>query len=128
MSPNMQAFLAFLQYFVAALILLGAFLAVYVRVTPYNEFELIQQNNAAAAISLAGACIGFALPMAAAIYLTHDLLEMVKWAIITGAAQIAVFTLLRRFAPAIEQGHTAPAIFMCAMSVATGVLNAVCIS
>ena len=124
----MQAFLAFLQYFVAALILLGAFLAVYVRVTPYNEFELIQQNNAAAAISLAGACIGFALPMAAAIYLTHDLLEMVKWAIITGAAQIAVFTLLRRFAPAIEQGHTAPAIFMCAMSVATGVLNAVCIS
>lgn len=128
MSTTMQAFLAFLQYFVAALLLLGAFLAVYVRVTPYNEFELIQQNNAAAAISLAGACIGFALPMAAAIYLTHDLLEMVKWAAITGAAQIAVFTLLRRFAPAIEQGHTAPAIFMCAMSVATGVLNAVCIS
>lgn len=128
MSPNMQAFLAFLQYFVAALLLLGAFLAVYVRVTPYNEFELIKQDNAAAAISLAGACIGFALPMAAAIYLTHDLLEMIKWAVITGAAQIAVFTLLRRFAPAIEQGHTAPAIFMCAMSVATGVLNAVCIS
>lgn len=124
----MQAFLAFLQYFVAALLLLGAFLAVYVRVTPYNEFELIGQNNAAAAISLAGACIGFALPMAAAIYFTHDLLEMLKWAAITGAAQIAVFTLLRRFAPAIEQGHTAPAIFLCAMSVATGVLNAVCIS
>jgi putative membrane protein len=124
----MQALLAFLQYFVTALLLLGAFLAVYVRVTPYNEFELIGQNNAAAAISLAGACIGFALPMAAAIYFTHDLLEMVKWAAITGAAQIAVFTLLRRFAPAIEQGHTAPAIFLCAMSVATGVLNAVCIS
>ncbi len=128
MSPNMQAFLAFLQYFVAALLLLGAFLAVYVRVTPYNEFELIGQNNAAAAISLAGACIGFALPMAAAIYFTHDLIEMIKWAAITGVAQIAVFTLLRRFAPAIEQGHTAPAIFMCAMSVAMGVLNAVCIS
>ena len=124
----MQAFLAFLQYFVAALLLLAAFLTVYVRVTPYNEFELIGQNNAAAAISLAGACIGFALPMAAAIYFTHDLIEMIKWAAITGAAQIAVFTLLRRFAPAIEQGHTAPAIFMCAMSVATGVLNAVCIS
>lgn len=128
MNTTMQAFLAFLQYFVAALLLLGAFLAVYVRVTPYNEFELIKQDNAAAAISLAGACIGFAMPMAAAIYFTHDLLEMVKWAAITGAAQIAVFALLRRFAPAIEQGHTAPAIFMCAMSVATGVLNAVCIS
>ena len=46
----MQAFLAFLQYLVAALLLLAAFLAVYVRVTPYNEFELIGQNNAAAAI------------------------------------------------------------------------------
>lgn len=115
----MTAFLAFLQYFVAALVLLAAFLAVYVRVTPYNEFELIPQDNAAAAISL---------PMAAAIYFTHDLLEMLKWAVITGVAQIAVFAVLRRFAPAIEQGHTAPAIFMCAMSVATGVLNAVCIS
>lgn len=124
----MTAFLAFLQYFVAALVLLAAFLAVYVRVTPYNEFELIRQNNAAAAISLAGACIGFALPMAAAIYFTHDLLEMIKWAVITGLTQIAVFTLLRRFAPAIEQGNTAPAIFMCAMSVAAGILNAVCIS
>lgn len=124
----MQAFLAFLQYFVAALVLLAAFLAVYVRVTPYNEFELIKQDNAAAAISLAGACLGFALPMAAAIYFTHNLLEMLKWAVITGLTQIAVFALLRRFAPAIEQGHTAPAIFLCAMSVATGVLNAVCIS
>ena len=68
MSPTMQAFLAFLQYFVASRLLLAVFLAVYVRVTPYNEFELIRQNNAAAAISLAGACIGFALPMPAAIY------------------------------------------------------------
>lgn len=124
----MQAFLAFLQYFVAALALLAVFLAVYVRVTAYNEFELIKQDNAAAAISLAGACIGFALPMAAAIFFTHDLLEMVKWAVITGLTQIAVFVALRRFAPAIEQGHTAPAIFLCAASVATGVLNAVCIS
>lgn len=66
--------------------------------------------------------------MAAAIYFTHDQLEMIKWAAITGVAQIAVFTLLRRFAPAIEQGHTAPAIFPCAMSVATGVLNVVYIS
>lgn len=128
MSPTMTAFLAFLQYFAAALVLLAAFLAVYVRVTPYNEFELIRQNNAAAAISLAGACIGFALPMAAAIYFTHDLLEMLKWAAITGLTQIAVFAVLRRFAPAIEEGHTAPAIFLCAMSVATGVLSAVSIT
>jgi putative membrane protein len=56
----------FLQYFVAALLLLGAFLAAYVRATPYNEFELIGENNAAAAISLAGACIGVAKPLAAA--------------------------------------------------------------
>lgn len=56
MTPFVQALLALLQYFVAALLLLAAFLAVYVRVTPYNVFELIGQNNAAAAISLAGAC------------------------------------------------------------------------
>lgn len=59
----------FLQYFVTALLLLGAFLAVYVRATPYKEFELNGENNAAAASSLAGACIGFAKPLAAAIHL-----------------------------------------------------------
>jgi putative membrane protein len=124
----MQYFFNFLQYFITAMTLLAVFIAIYVRITPYNEFALIKEDNTAAAISLAGACLGFTLPMAAAIYFTHDLLEMLKWAAITSLTQIAVFMILRRFAPAIEKGYKAPAIFLGAMSIATGILNAVCIS
>ena len=57
----------FLLYFVVALLLLAAFVAIYVRVTPYREFVLIRGGNIAAAISLTGALIGFVLPLASAI-------------------------------------------------------------
>ena len=104
------------------------FLIIYLSFTPYNELELIKKNNTAAAISLSGACLGFAIPMASAIYFTHDLLEMFKWAVITGLAQITVFAALRRYALAIEDGHNAPAIFLASLSVSVGLLNAICIS
>jgi len=48
------------------LVLLGAFLAVYLAVTPYNELTLIREGNAAAAISLGGAITGYVLLNAAA--------------------------------------------------------------
>ena len=51
---------AFASFFVTAIVLLLVFLALYVRVTPYNELTLIRQGNEAAAVSLGGAVIGFA--------------------------------------------------------------------
>lgn len=53
---------------------------------------------------------------------------MLKWAAITCLAQIAVFILVRRYASAIEKGHTAPALFLAACAIATGLINAFCIS
>jgi putative membrane protein len=44
---------AFASFFVTAVILMLAFLAIYVRITPYSELELIRAGNEAAAISLA---------------------------------------------------------------------------
>ena len=57
----------FLLYFSLSLALLVVFLAVYLAVTPYHELTLIRQGNAAAAISLAGAIVGFVLPLARAV-------------------------------------------------------------
>jgi putative membrane protein len=124
----MNAMQQFFIYFATAIVLLGAFIWVYVTSTPYNEFALIKQNNAAAALSLSGATLGFALPLASSIYFTHDILEMLKWSLITGLAQLLLFWIMRRYAADIEQGHIAPAIFLASLSVATGLLNAICIS
>ena len=43
---------AFLVYFCTAVIAVVAYLFVYTRVTPHNEFQLIRDNDPAAAIAL----------------------------------------------------------------------------
>jgi len=124
----MNAMLQFFMYFATAILLLTVFIWVYVKSTPYNEFALIKQNNAAAALSLSGATMGFAMPLASSIYFTHDIVEMLKWGLITGVAQLLLFWIMRRYADDIEHGHIAPAIFLAGLSLATGLLNAICIS
>ena len=48
----------FLAYLGAAAVLLAAFVAIYLFVTPYDEIKLIRENNIAAAVSLSGAVLG----------------------------------------------------------------------
>ena len=54
----------FLVYFGVALAFQAVFIALYMAVTPHHEAALIKQGNAAAAISLGGAVLGFTLPLA----------------------------------------------------------------
>ena len=124
----MSSFLAFMRYFASALVLLAVFVVAYVHLTPYKEFELIRRNNQAAAISLSGAILGFTFPLLSSIYYTQSLPEMALWAAITGLVQFAVFLLMRSQAAQIEAGDTAPATLLATLSVAVGLINALCIS
>lgn len=124
----MEPILLFAGYLGTALLLLAVFAFLYTKVTPYDDFALIGKNNAAAAIILGAAVLGMAFPLLSAVYFTHSYLEMAKWAAITGLVQIAIFSCLRRYAGSIAQGHVAPAILLAFISVAVGMLNAVCIS
>ena len=47
---------AFLVYFCTAIIAVVAYLFVYTRITPHNEFQLIRDNDPAAAIALGLSC------------------------------------------------------------------------
>lgn len=124
----LNSILAFLSYLVTAVVLLAAFVAVYVRVTPYHDFKLIAENNLGAAIILSGAVLGFTFPLLASIYYTQSLLEMALWAGITGVVQLLVFLILRRLARRIEAGQSAPALLIATFAVAIGLINALCIS
>ena len=65
MLPKIVTMLpSFLSYLVVAMLLLTGFLLIYVKVTPYDEIDLIRKGNVAAAISLSGALLGFAMPVA----------------------------------------------------------------
>jgi putative membrane protein len=121
--------LSFGAYFALALVLLATFVELYMKVTPYNDFEQIMANNVAAAITLAGAVVGFALPIAAAVFFTHQLQEMAIWGVIGCTVQVALFSLLRaRFADEIARGSVAPAVLLAGLSISLGLICASCVS
>jgi putative membrane protein len=123
-----HAVISFGEYLGTSALLLALFVYVYARVTPYKEFSLIAQDNTAVAIALAGAVLGFTIPMVAAIYFTRSLVEMIVWAAITCIVQLAVSLALRSQAKRIEEGHVSSAVMVATFSIAIGLLNAASIS
>jgi putative membrane protein len=125
--------IAFLVAFVAAGLFTVAFKYIYQWVTPYNEKALIRQGNLAAAIALAGALIGYVLPLASALSHTVSLPEFAAWATLAGVIQIAAFTGVRLVAlpdvkARIENGETSIGVYLAGISIAVGVLNAACMT
>jgi putative membrane protein len=122
----------FLMYFGASVALLAAFLAVYTMITPLHEWTLIREGNTAVALSLAGATMGFALPLASAIVHSANLADMAVWAAVALILQLLCFAamrLLRRNVnAALAQGDMAEAIVLAAGSIVLGLLNAACLS
>lgn len=119
---------AFLLYFSLAMALLALFIAVYVTVTPYKELTLIREGNAAAAISLGGAVVGFVLPLARAVTQSVSALDLVVWGLVALVVQVVVFfvvgKLVPRLAEAIREGRTSAAILLAALAIGVGLLNA----
>jgi putative membrane protein len=131
-SQSLSGLPSFLEYFALGLVLLGAFIAVYGWITPYDERALIREGNVAAAISLSGAILGFVLPLGSAIAHSVGVIDMVVWGVIALVVQIAVFSVVGRALPhlagAIKAGRVAAATLLAALSVAVGILNAACMT
>ena len=51
--------------FLAAAGVYAAGIAVYTRLTPYHELDLVRSGNIAAAVTLSGALLGLAMPIGA---------------------------------------------------------------
>jgi putative membrane protein len=120
---------AFALAFVVAGLFTLAFKILYQLVTPYRERQLIRDGNVAAALALAGALIGYVLPLASALSQTVSLPEFAAWAALAGVIQIVAFTVVRLVAlpdvkQRIENGEISTAIYLMAISIAVGVLNA----
>ena len=131
------AFFAGAVNFVLAFVAAGGFTlifkALYRWITPHDEGALIRAGNPAAAITLGGALIGYVIPLASALTHTVSLPEFVAWAALAGVIQIATFWIIRHVAlkdvsARIERGEIATAIYVFAISISVGVLNAACMS
>ena len=123
---------AFLLYLVVSLALLALFISVYIWITPYRELSLIREGNVAAAASLSGTVLGFAIPLAHAVALSVNLADMTLWGVIALVVQLLVFFVMTRLVPGlardIPSGKVAPGMLLGSLSLATGILNAACMT
>ena len=119
---------AFLVYFCTGLFAVVAYLFVYTHITVRNEFQLIRDNDPAAAIALGLSLLGFVLPVVSAIAHAGNVVDCLIWSAIALTVQIVVFFLVRIPVPnlsaRIASGELAPAIWLGLSSLAAGALNA----
>ena len=131
-DPVINSLPVFAGYFATALALLAVFVVLYIFVTPYSEVALIRDGNTAAALSLGGAIVGYALPIAVAVATSHNIMSMVGWGVVACGVQLLVYIIARVALPqinlAIPQGKVASGIFLASLSLGIGILNAGCIA
>ncbi|MBT5190803.1 MAG: DUF350 domain-containing protein, partial [Rhodospirillaceae bacterium] len=97
MDVVLQSFAAgfpvLMLHFCVTLAMLAGGVTLYVFTTPHKDFALVRQGNLAAAISLSGAILGLAIPLAFCMASSVSVAEIVIWGLLAVAVQILVFRL-----------------------------------
>ena len=113
-------------------LLLGVGIAVYMRFTKHDEFALIRAGNVAAALSLGGAIVGLALPIAFSLAAAVSLWDLVIWGIVAFVLQLVAFRLvdlfLKDLSHRIEAGEMGAAVLLVAFKLATAFINSAAIA
>jgi len=131
-SLNKAAVFGFVTYILGAAVLFAVFQFIYTRITPHKEFELIRAGNVSAAVALGGAIVGFAIPASNVIAYSINLLDFVVWAVIAAVVQLLAFLLtslvLKGTSERIKNGELAAGIYVAAVAISVGMLNAACMT
>mgnify|MGYP006089053285 CR=1 FL=1 len=136
MEPVIQSFLAgfpvLLLHFVVTLGMLGIGVTIYLFVTPYRELDLIRNGNTAAAVSISGAIIGMAIPLAICMATSVNIWDIVIWGVVTLLIQILAYrigdVLLKDAPTRIENGEIGAAILIVGIKLAISFINAAAVA
>jgi len=124
--------MAFAAYFFIGLAMINCFMFIYTRITPHNEWQLIKDNNSAAAVTLSGAIIGYVIPLASAAVNSVSIVDYLIWGAIALVVQLIIYGGVLMYMPKLSEKiinrNLAAGIFMGAASIAGGILNAACMT
>jgi putative membrane protein len=136
MEPVLQSFLTgfpvLLLHFSVTLAMLGIGVLIYQWITPYHELDLIRAGNNAAAISLSGAILGLALPLAVCMSKSVNVWDIIVWGVMTLVIQLLAYRLgdaiLKGLPARIEAGEIGAAILLVAIKLAVAMINAAAVA
>ena len=119
-------------HFAVTLTMLAIGMTVYLWMTPFPELKLIREGNIAAAVSTAGAVISLALPLAIAMAVSVNVLDIVVWGSATLVIMLVVYRatdfLLKDLPNRIEAGEIAPAILLAGIKLGVAAITAAAVS
>ena len=136
MDAAIQSFLSgipfLLTHFGVTVLMLVFGVLVYMWITPHDEIALIRRGNTAAAVSLSGAIIGLAIPLAVCMAYSVNLWDILIWGLVTLALQIATFRIidlwLRNLSRRIEDDEIGTAILLASVKLSVAAINAAAVS
>ena len=136
MDAAIQSFLAgipfLLSHFGVTVLMLVIGVFIYMWITSHDERKLIREGNTAAAVSLAGAIVGLAIPLAFCMASSVNVYDIVIWGIVTLVIQLATFWIidiwLRDLSKRIEEGQVGTAILLVSVKLAVASINAAAVS
>ena len=118
----------FASHLALAVVIFAAGIGLYALVTPVHEFRLVRAGNVAAGIALAGVTLGLGAAVAAAMAASFTLFDIMIWGSIAVIVQIAAFVVvelvLKGMRERVEKGEVAAALFLAAVQVSVGAINA----
>jgi putative membrane protein len=112
--------------------MLAAAVFIYIKITPYDEIKLIRDGNTAVAVSLAGAIVGLAVPLAFSMASSISFWEVLIWGPVTLVLQLIAFRVadivLKDLPKRIMAGEMGPAILLVSIKLGASAINAAAVT
>ncbi len=132
MQPEVQAFASgfplMLLQGAAGLVMFAIAASAYGLLSPHREISRIREGDTAAAVSFAGALIGLAIPLAAAMIASRSLLELLLWGVAILALALLSFRVvdivLAGLPQRLHEGEVSAAVVMVAGKLAVALILA----
>ena len=119
-------------HFIVTVVMLALGIWLYTLTTPYEDFELVRRGNIAAAVSLSGATLGLALPLAFCMATSVSVLDIVLWGLVALLIQLVSYRvadwLLRDLPRRIVAGEVGAALYLVSVKLSVAALNAAAIA
>jgi len=136
MDGAIQSFVAgipfLLTHFGITVIILVVGVFIYMKITSHDEMALIKEGNTAAAVSLSGAILGLALPLAVCMANSVNAYDIIIWGVVALLIQLITFWIidlwLRGLSERIEKGEVGTAILLVSVKLAVACVNAAAVS